>query len=429
MFFYTIIILTWLTLFQALIEPFWQYATYFDEILVFTCCLRFLQLHFFDNKLAEHLKTTKLFIAVFLVWCFIHYFINDIPLFVIVAQTFIYFKLLIIFLWASHEIITKKREATIIKSFIALCAVVLLFLIINWIFPFEYPKFFHLNMSERSGIIRKTSIFWHSGNLGDFGGVLCLLSFSCFITSNYKHKEADRKKIMLLVTLGIVCILSSLVRKPIVGVLFCIFASTFVLPFSAKAKSLLSIGLIASILLFYFSEIFLNLFDSTYAVFTDKSDSYLRHIQFFNSCLVANDNFPFGSGPGTFLSKMSVTTWISPLYYQYVNLTRMSYFNISDSISGIYDNNIATLIGEVGYIGFSIFIIIFITILKELKINLYGRYCFMSFLLVFYILSVMYATPIFTSGISIVLIGFPLGYGLNKWNHINHISTKHLNKM
>jgi hypothetical protein len=85
--------------------------------------------------------------------------------------------------------------------------------------------------------------------------------------------------------------------------------------------------------------------------------SYIRGIMIFFAFDLATDRFPLGTGAATYGTVMSDD---SPIYAE-IGLQNSRYFIDK---SGIYDSNFASLLGEFGYIGLLLYLIIFYMVIR-----------------------------------------------------------------
>ena len=94
------------------------------------------------------------------------------------------------------------------------------------------------------------------------------------------------------------------------------------------------------------------------------SNSYAPRALYIKYGIVtANRFFPFGAGIGTYGSEMANRLY-SPLYYEYGfnSIWSMSPTSIENQFTTLYDNYIAMIFGEYGWMGFLIFCIFLVTI-------------------------------------------------------------------
>lgn len=106
---------------------------------------------------------------------------------------------------------------------------------------------------------------------------------------------------------------------------------------------------------------------------------------------IANDNFPFGSGFGTFASLPSIYNGYSELYYIYGvdKIGSNSYFDVQNGSHTLFDTFWPHILAELGYIGSILYIIVWILpVYKSIKLIKLANDNFIRSLL-FYIISVL----------------------------------------
>jgi hypothetical protein len=123
----------------------------------------------------------------------------------------------------------------------------------------------------------------------------------------------------------------------------------------------LSVSIISSVVLIYFTDIFLTISENIKESLTLES-TYIRGNIMYLSGLIFIEFFPMGTGAATFGSLMA-----NDKVYEYYDQADRYYF--ANDI-GLYDSNIASIIGEYGFIGIIFFTLLFIYLFKYLK------YCF-----------------------------------------------------
>jgi hypothetical protein len=185
------------------------------------------------------------------------------------------------------------------------------------------------------------------------------------------------------------------------------------LPLKQKVKSL-RFGIILFFIVGIFaSDIFIRHFKITEEVTFKRGATYTRNIQLLSSIEIANDFFPFGSGPGTFLSKMSVTGDVSELYNEYkAGISTI----VIENAHGIYDNNIASFLSELGYCGFGLVLMFCWVLIKSSYGQKQDYWRWLSFGTLLYIIPNLYVSPIMTSGFQVIVTGGIIGFGLNRFD-------------
>lgn len=151
----------------------------------------------------------------------------------------------------------------------------------------------------------------------------------------------------------------------------------------------------------------------------NSAGQYIRVGMLLGGYKLANDNFPFGSGGGTFGSSLSSNTSIS---YSQAGLSNWN--SIVDS-TGVFDSGIGSLIGEYGYLGLITFIFLLLVMFKNFSSNAlrFNDYLFFVFLVIFLSFFRSVSSDFFYS--IIILLNFLILIHLREQNkfHESHISS------
>jgi hypothetical protein len=99
-----------------------------------------------------------------------------------------------------------------------------------------------------------------------------------------------------------------------------------------------------------------------------EESRYIRFIMLYNSFSVATSYFPFGSGAGTYGTVLSENSWI----YRELGLQNLEFFR---DFWGIYDSNVASIIGEYGFVFFVLVMFftykIIFAVIRNKKLTIY----------------------------------------------------------
>ena len=251
----------------------------------------------------------------------------------------------------------------IVNIIFVLEKIVLFIAALNLLMPNLYLKFFPTAVvSYRFGILSVSSLFLHPGKFGWF----MLLCFIIRLSKNYNNSmNTNTKKKNFWMIIDLIFALLSFRTKVIIGFLAVFVA--YELLFKAKnfisaLKKIYPIIIFVLVIGFVFKGV---LFETYNLYFTDKYGVSARQSLNETSLKIAKDKFPFGVGFGKYASWYSIIEY-SDVYYAY-------------SINDVYgltpdDPWYATdvfwpaIIGETGFLGLSIFIIMLLCVLKKLFI-------------------------------------------------------------
>ena len=155
--------------------------------------------------------------------------------------------------------------------------------------------------------------------------------------------------------------------------------------------------LVIILLLIVFTDIFTSIIQNISASLTLES-SYIRGNMIFLSGMIFYEFFPIGTGAASFGSVLA-----NKKVYEYYNQADRYYF--SNDI-GLYDSNIASVVGEYGLIGIIVYFLLFKYIYKYVRksFNTKGKMLkYVFFVFIFYTIT----NPMITNNVYI-LISIPI---------------------
>ncbi|MCK4440604.1 MAG: hypothetical protein KAU90_01270 [Sulfurovaceae bacterium] len=94
----------------------------------------------------------------------------------------------------------------------------------------------------------------------------------------------------------------------------------------------------------------------------DDSEKYIRGIMIYYSIVLSIEYFPIGTGAASYGSVMSKGSQV----YINLDIDKLRFFR---DMSGVYDCNIATILGEFGIVGIILFGLLFWKLWSFLKKN------------------------------------------------------------
>jgi hypothetical protein len=304
----------------------------------------------------------------------------------IITQNLLHFKAFFLFLliYNFREYINSRL---IVHSFLVMSIVGV---VLNLVLGAPFSVAMDGEVAYRFGLLRPVGVQGHTGNLGITFAFLYIFYMFYLPVTNYV------KQIPLFIGSVVVFGFSSL-RTPFVAL---VLSLAYIFGSSWKKMLFGSIAIAIVAPLFfnkYFEElILLTLNDLT----TDPTESqYIRGIMVYFSVILAAKYFPFGTGAasyGTFLSDNSPV-------YQEIGLSTSYFFQTN---YGIYDSNFASVLGEFGVLGISLFGYIIYRIFQLIVRNGATR----SFAVVFAGLIAFYSlvNPIFMSSYPAMLMAIVL---------------------
>lgn len=301
---------------------------------------------------------------------------------IVLSQVFIHLKFILffIFCWA---ILGPKWCLTLVYI---LFGVTIMFLFINLATGSLFNVLFDTEVSLRSGIARPIGIQADTAGLGTTFAI-----FSCLFISGLKIKD-NQKKVGLILGLTVLILLATTRTALIVLPLILLWWFKD----SVKTFLIASVLLIISITYVSTSKHMEELIDITieniqWTIEDPVASSYIRGIMIYFAVELAVDRFPLGTGAGTY---GTVTSDDSPVYAE-IGLQNSVYFVEK---KGIYDSNLASLLGEFGVFGMLIYLAAFwrvATLASKLKPDKYELDNEFKFVFGLSILAYSITTPVF----------------------------------
>jgi hypothetical protein len=331
---------------------------------------------------------------------FVFYFIlsiGSIPyrgLFQVLLQIFIHLKfiLFISFVW-----MTLKPKYALIILYI-LSFITLFFLLFNLATGSYFNEIFDVVTQNRGGWVRPIGIQANTGSLGTVLALFCCL-WVCGLESLQKNV-----RIIILLVFSVFIILST------VRVAFLVIPLIILWWLKDSLKSFFVI--LFFILLMFFSlksnKLVDELVDITvqnieWTIDNPVESSYIRGIMIFFSVELANEHFPIGTGAATYGTVTSTDSYV----YAEIGLQNSRFFIDKE---GIYDSNLASLLGEFGYLGVLIYFYIFYRIINlPVKLGLYEqrnefKFVFFSFIAISSLVSPVFMNTFPAFMLALVLV-------------------------
>lgn len=411
----TIYIIIILLLFQESITRIFNIGIidYLDEIA--TIGLLFFSL----INIGKNKKINKVsFILTILVILFsilgqLSYYINsDYELIKGLLSNFLAIKFFIIIIALANVNLENKTKEYIFQA-LELCGkLVIVVAVFNFIMPEIYSQLFPFAIvSYRFGLVSVTSLFYHAGRYGWFMLFMALLYYS-----KYKIYKNKKDKIWM-----IVCAIFSLLsfRTKVIMSLVVIILYETILNKKINLKQIL----IASTVLIAVITIFKDNITNTYNLyFTDSNGMSARQALNVNSIKIMQDYFPLGVGFGKFGS------WYARIYYsEYYYIYNMNniYGLRPDAPGFATDTFWPSILGETGFLGSIVYIImlifIFVTLRKKYNNqtdNISKEYNLLAMLALLQTICESFGEPSFNSPPQYIFVGIIIGIALSNKNKI-----------
>jgi len=278
-------------------------------------------------------------IIVYLTYSLFLIIYNSIPI-THIMQIFITSKFLIIFLYfytnsdAYKELLFRKLMKLIIFIFI-------LSLIIS-ILQFILPSYFHGYSPDGRGWmgINASGVFFSRISYSSFLVVYIILIMSIKVNHEKLFQNIIKYRYTFLVITLTLLVLTFARKEMIIG--FSLLLYLFKDRIRRKSKLIFYILLFVLLILFsiVFYILFLEVNNSTF------SEKQIRFLMLMHSWDIFTYYFPFGSGPGTYGSIMSIDYTV---VYEKFNVAKFIYLGYGDDVRGpIFDLYLLGLLAEYG---------------------------------------------------------------------------------
>jgi hypothetical protein len=282
--------------------------------------------------------------------------INDLPL-INFGQIFITGKFFIIYYYFLY-LPNQYKQKTLFSLYRALLIIFylsIIFAIVQLTFP-EIQERIFLKTEENRGLFGRGSNSFFSSRVIYAEFICIFIIFTISLIPKQAIVKQYNKRLLTLkwsIGLGYFMLLVTASRKETI---FAFIIIPFILLLMSKIKYKYLLLPILTIFFIIFSATFLIVFQDINS--TAISETYIRYIIFLKSTEIIQAYFPFGSGPGTFGSTMS-------MYYTNV----YEAFNVGENILGneangrrgpIYDLFLVTFFAEYGLGGIILFIFMYV---------------------------------------------------------------------
>lgn len=299
----------------------------------------------------------------------------------VLLQIFIHLKylLFITFCWGA------LGPDNCIRLVKAILFITVIFLLANIMTGELFNTLFDSKVNLRAGGTRPIGIQADTASLGTTFAL-----FGCILVSGLKSISKNTRLALLLMITVLIFIASTRTALALLPLIV-----LWWLRDSIKSFIIASLLLIASIVFIqsssYMDEIIRITVENIEWTLDDPvASSYIRGIMIFFAFELATDRFPLGTGAATYGTVMSDN---SPVYAE-IGMQNSRYFIDK---SGIYDSNFASLLGEFGYIGLLLYLIVFYLVIKApSKINQqFSSKAEFKFVLFFLVFAYGITTPVF----------------------------------
>ncbi|EMQ95969.1 hypothetical protein D778_01859 [Xanthomarina gelatinilytica] len=385
----------------------WIFSTsvfeYLDELAFFLAIMVLSPTFLFKQKL----KLIYFVIAAFIIYSIVISLLFGVSgnILTISFQTLISIKFFIILL-AFIELF-KDHYNTLNKFFLFVIGFAVLGVLIHVIFGVKFNHWVGISTFARPNI-RYVGFFTHPNHLA----YLMILYVGYILNKKYTISQtlSFRDLIKIIGSLIIIILTDSRTAMLAIGILLFAFYWKF---FKSNYKIVLSailIGIISVLYLVFYTNLLNSIIENIHQTL-DLASHYIRGNMIYLSGLIFIDYFPIGTGAATFGSVLSDDA----VYALYGQADRYYFANEI----GIYDSNVASIVGEYGFIGIFFFFAMFYYLITHLKSFEPAKTLVVPLLVVFLfylITNPMLTNNLYTILTSIILVLFVTshGYKINK---------------
>ncbi len=344
--------------------------------------------------------------------------VHDINIQQILFQIVLDLKILLVL----SLVVSLPNKLLFIKRFIMLGKFVLLISFFLVIIQFQMPDFYDslfpngghtgvFKLVDGTALNRGAGIFWFVGDLAIFSSFFVCYFFFEFLLTN-------RKVELFWLLFSVLILISTLSRLEIVAT-FISLVYIYNLSQNILSKRIVVIIISVSLVIIVFYSIFpildasfqrLELYDYAYSHST-------RIVYYYSSFILASENFPFGSGMGTFGGQASVV--FGSKVYEELAFGQYWWYRANVQMTDTFWPHI---LGEAGYLGFLMYLLslisLYLWIMKKINIQRINnkssyRHLYLSGITIFIVMIINSLTSanlnnFYTLFICLILCGFIL---------------------
>ncbi len=280
-------------------------------------------------------------------------FAPDLRAYETIVQSLINIKLFlygVLLVFLTRQWIGGKHVLFVFNAIFLLC---ILGVVANFVYPSEFVYSKYQYAFDRNRIV---GFQYKPNDLALF--VSFYFSYLLFL------KRVSTGRVILLVT----CVVIVLATTSRTALIVMVGAVCLLLYHKRSPLSLVTLSFSVVLLFLLFWDMLSGSFivNETIRNFSEFSDitnsEYIRFIMVYYSAILAADNFPMGVGAGNYGTVMSEGGFV----YQDLGLANMTFFV---KMEGIFDSNMASLLGEYGVLGIVLYYYFLISLLKALEVD------------------------------------------------------------
>lgn len=321
--------------FSELFQSIFGLENYVDEIVLFSLC-------FFGLFIGGGVRRFSIyflpFLVLFLLCFFVSLFNYSGDLYRIAIQNTINFKLF--FLWVGLFYSIRLSGLSAHKTIFYFWWISLIGFCLNAYFSISFFDFFDMSLiQERYGLIRMQGFQLKPNDLAIFMAIFCF-----YLTSIRFSGRISIYKYLFYLIVSFLIVLFTGSRLGLFG----IFLSLLTIMKGFRLPSLFGVMLLFCVagffVLSYFGQQIINSTISDFSHFYNIDDTkYIRVIMLYYGFWLALEYFPIGVGAGNYGTALSKDSQV----YSDLGISHLEFFK---DFWGVFDSNLASLLGEYGFI-------------------------------------------------------------------------------
>ncbi|MBN2532434.1 MAG: hypothetical protein JXB88_06055 [Spirochaetales bacterium] len=345
----------------------YQLVKYADEAVSFLFFFILVINHLYKK---QSIKKTEIDLPLifFLLIGIISSIIHKVPMVIASSQFIIYVKSFLFFYIFIYLPVTTEIIKLYIRVFFWAGCILFFFGLVDLVIPVQFRQFTGntIALDIKFNITSIKSFFSHPAVFGWFMNFLALYFFAFFLV----YKRWTFLCFCLIFLAG--CLLAMKV-KAIIGFVVSFWLGFFIYPFKkGKQTVFVVLFIVMTIILIFTGSMLFELIGTKYTMYfnIETYADAARNVLYLKSIDIARDAFPLGVGFGRYGSWMS-HEYYSPVYHQY-GLSQI--WGLSKAFPNfIVDTFWPMIIGETGFIGFTLYLTLFFIMFRVLYKNIRKR--------------------------------------------------------
>lgn len=329
-------------------------------------------------------------------------------LFQVLVQNVIHIKFFVLFYFF---IIRRDKYFKGIERVLRLLVVTsILGIFLSLLFKNGFYDFFGIPVETRNKTLRHGGFF--KTNFLGFFYVLYYLQLAMVAYSKKRHLT------LLLLSVAftfLFLILGSRTSILIIPIAFVLIYGNKIIDYMGL-KGVVGLSSVIVLLLFFFTDLPAKTYDNLIEGF-NLNGSYIRGIMLNLGSRISLDYFPIGTGAATFGTVLSEGSVV----YDNYGVGHRFFFK---EMFGVFDSNLASVLGEFGFIGLTLFTILIVNVFSTIK-RLGLRSSFFKLMVLVFILNFIFRSLLMNTSLALIFV--LISVVLIKINE-NFIHFKHVPK-